>query len=51
MLNILDVGGSFGIVTIAAMKKYPERLRAITVEASPTMFFYLKCNLAINGIP
>jgi len=51
MLNILDVGGSFGIVTIAAMKKYPERLRAITVEASPTMFFYLKWNLAINGIP
>jgi FkbM family methyltransferase len=51
MLNMLDIGGNYGVVTIAAFKKYPESLRVITVEPITTTFFFLKWNLYLNGIP
>jgi len=50
-LNMIDVGGNYGVVTIAAMKKYAEKLRVVTVEPIPTTFFFLKWNLHINGVP
>jgi len=51
VLNMIDVGGNYGVVTIAAMKKYAERLRVVTVEPIPITFFFLKWNLHINGVP
>jgi FkbM family methyltransferase len=51
MLNMLDLGGNYGVVSIAAMKKHPKNLRIITVEPIPETFFFLKWNLHLNGIP
>lgn len=51
MLNMLDIGGNYGVVSIAAYKKYAEKLRVITVEPIPTTFFFLKWNLYLNGVP
>jgi FkbM family methyltransferase len=51
VLNMIDIGGNYGVVTIAAMKKYEKNLRVVTVEPIPTTFFFLKWNLHINGIP
>jgi len=51
MLNMLDVGGNYGVVTIAAMKKYAKTLRVIAVEPIPETFFFLVWNLYINEVP
>jgi len=51
MLNMLDVGGNLGVVSIAAYKKYAKHLRIITIEPSPQTFFFLNWNLHINGVP
>jgi len=51
VMNMIDVGGNYGVVTIAAMKKYAKNLRVVTVEPIPTTFFFLKWNLHINGVP
>lgn len=51
VLNMIDIGGNYGVVTIAAMKKYAQNLRVVTVEPIPTTFFFLKWNLHLNGIP
>jgi len=51
MLNMIDLGGNYGVVTIAAMKKYAKKLRVIAVEPSPETFFFLTWNLHLNGIP
>lgn len=50
VLNMIDIGGNYGVVTIAAMKKYAQNLRVVTVEPIPTTFFFLKWNLHLNGI-
>jgi FkbM family methyltransferase len=50
-LNMLDIGGNYGVVTIAAFKKYAQSLRVITVEPIPTTYFFLKWNLYLNGVP
>jgi len=51
MLTMLDVGGNYGAVTVAAFKKYPNRLRIITVEPVPSTYFLLEWNLRLNGVP
>jgi len=51
MLNMLDIGGNYGVVTIAAMKKYAKTLRVIAVEPIPETFFFLVWNLYINEVP
>merc|ERR1719198_1329399 len=51
ILNMIDVGGNYGMVSIAAYKKYENHLRVISVEPIPTTFFFLKWNLFINGVP
>lgn len=51
MLNMIDMGGSYGIVSIAAYKKHAKHLRLVTVEPEPTTYFFLKWNLYINGVP
>jgi FkbM family methyltransferase len=50
LLNMMDIGGNYGVITIAAMKKH-ENLRIITVEPSPVTYFFMKWNFYINGIP
>jgi len=50
MLNMIDIGGNYGVITIAAMKKYKKRLRVVTVEPAPRTFFFLKWNLYLNNI-
>jgi FkbM family methyltransferase len=51
LLNMMDIGGNYGVVTIAAFKKYPKSLRVVTVEPIPTTYFFLKWNLYLNGVP
>jgi len=50
-LNMLDVGGNLGVVTIAAFKKHSKNLRVITLEPIPMTYFFLRWNLHINGVP
>jgi len=50
-LHLLDLGGNYGFVPIAAFKKYPNELRAVVVEPIPTVYFLLRWNLWLNGIP
>jgi FkbM family methyltransferase len=50
MLNMIDIGGNYGVIAIAAMKKYKNRLRVVSVEPAPRTFFFLKWNLYINNI-
>lgn len=51
VLNMIDVGGNLGVVTIAVYKKYPGKVRAVVVEPVPTTHFYLRLNLWLNHIP
>lgn len=51
MVNMIDVGGYLGIVTIAAFKKNPTLVRAVLVEPCPTTYFYANLNMWLNGIP
>lgn len=51
MINVIDVGGHLGIVTIAMYMKYPGLVRALVVEPVPTSQFYLHMNLWMNGVP
>merc|ERR1719310_1008215 len=50
-MNMLDIGGNYGLVTIAAFKMHPERMRIVTMEPMPSTYFLLKWNLYLNGIP
>lgn len=51
MLDMMDVGGNCGVVTVAAFKKDPKRLRIIVVEPVPSTYFLLCWNLWLNGVP
>lgn len=50
MVNMLDVGGNYGRVTIAAFKKYPEEMRIVVAEPSPLSYFLLKWDLWLNKV-
>jgi FkbM family methyltransferase len=51
LLNMIDIGGNYGVVTIAVMKTYAKKLRVVTLEPAPATFFFLRWNLHINGVP
>lgn len=51
MMTMLDLGGNMGVVTIAAFKKVPTKMRAIVVEPVPSTYFLLRWNMFLNGIP
>lgn len=51
MINMIDVGGHLGIVSIAMYMKYPQLVRAVVLEPLPTSQFYLHLNLYLNGVP
>jgi FkbM family methyltransferase len=51
VMNMLDVGGNYGLVTLAAFKLYKEKMRIIVAEPVPSTFLLLRWNLWLNGIP
>mmetsp|Transcript_42754 Transcript_42754/g.78106 ORF Transcript_42754/g.78106 Transcript_42754/m.78106 type:complete len:369 (-) Transcript_42754:124-1230(-) len=51
MMNMLDIGGNLGRVTIAAFKQAPQKMRIVVVEPVPVTHFLLTWNLWLNGIP
>jgi FkbM family methyltransferase len=51
MMNMLDVGGNIGLITIGAFKKHPTQMRIVAVEPSPSTYFLLRWNLELNQIP
>lgn len=51
MINMVDIGGNYGVVTIAAFKHNPKLLRALVVEPIPVTYFFLRWNLWQNGVP
>mmetsp|Transcript_136207 Transcript_136207/g.236814 ORF Transcript_136207/g.236814 Transcript_136207/m.236814 type:complete len:362 (+) Transcript_136207:68-1153(+) len=51
MVNMLDIGGNLGRVTIAAFKQAPQKMRIVVVEPVPVTHFLLTWNLWLNGIP
>jgi len=50
MINMLDFGGNYGVVTIATSKKYPGKVRAVVAEPVPATFFFLRWNMYLNGV-
>lgn len=51
MINMVDLGGNYGIVTISAFKKMPDALRAVVLEPVPATYFFLCWNLHLNQVP
>lgn len=50
MINVVDMGGNYGAVTIAAYKKYPDLVRSVVAEPIPATFFFLRWNMALNNV-
>jgi len=51
LINMLDFGGNYGVVTIATFKKYPGLVRSVVAEPVPSTFFFLRWNMYLNGVP
>jgi len=51
MINMVDIGGNLGRVSIAAFKKNPRKMRIVVVEPVPSTYFLLRWNLWLNNIP
>lgn len=51
MVNMIDIGGNLGRVSIAAFKKIPEKMRIVVLEPVPSTYFLLVWNLALNNVP
>jgi len=50
-INMVDLGGNYGTVSIAAYKNYPLSFRGIAVEPIPSTYFLLRWNMWLNGVP
>mmetsp|Transcript_49328 Transcript_49328/g.86878 ORF Transcript_49328/g.86878 Transcript_49328/m.86878 type:complete len:414 (+) Transcript_49328:77-1318(+) len=50
-INMIDLGGHVGAVSIAMWKKYPGLVRGVVVEPLDKIFFLLSLNLWLNEIP
>jgi len=50
MINMIDLGGNYGVVSIAAFLRNPNTLRAIAVEPIPSTYFLLRWNMWLNGV-
>lgn len=51
MLNMVDIGGNLGRVSIAAFKLQPKKMRILVVEPAPITYFLLRWNLWLNKVP
>lgn len=50
-INMVDLGGNYGTVSIAAYKRYPMSLHGVVVEPIPSTYFLLRWNMWLNGVP
>jgi len=50
MMNMLDIGGNYGRVSIAAFKRHQSQMRIIVAEPLASTFFLLKWNLWLNNV-
>jgi len=50
MLNMIDIGGNFGAVSIALYNKFPGLVRAVVVEPMAKTYFFMRWNMWLNGI-
>lgn len=50
MMNMLDIGGNYGRVSIAAFKRHQSKMRIIVAEPLASTFFLLKWNLWLNNV-
>lgn len=51
MINMLDIGGNLGRVSITAFKQLPRKMRIVVAEPVPTTYFLLRWNLWLNKVP
>jgi len=51
IMNMIDVGGNYGVVSIAMFKALEGQIRTVAVEAMPSTYFFLRWNMWINGVP
>lgn len=51
MMHMLDIGGNYGRVSIAAFKHHQNKMRIIVVEPVASTYFLLRWNLWLNSIP
>mmetsp|Transcript_42600 Transcript_42600/g.75443 ORF Transcript_42600/g.75443 Transcript_42600/m.75443 type:complete len:450 (-) Transcript_42600:89-1438(-) len=51
MINMIDIGGHIGVVSLAVYKKYPGMVRSVVVEPVRLSYFYLMVNLWLNNVP
>mmetsp|Transcript_3404 Transcript_3404/g.6683 ORF Transcript_3404/g.6683 Transcript_3404/m.6683 type:complete len:353 (+) Transcript_3404:97-1155(+) len=51
MINMIDMGGNLGVITIAVFKRYPGIVRCVAVEPVPTTYFYMELNFWLNNVP
>lgn len=51
MVNMIDMGGNYGVVTIATYNKYPGLLRTVVVEPVAATYFFLRWNMYLNKVP
>jgi len=51
MVNMIDMGGNYGAVTIAVFKKFPGLLRTVVLEPVAATYFFLRWNLWLNDVP
>jgi FkbM family methyltransferase len=51
IMSIVDLGGNYGVVSIALYKALEGRLRSVSVEAMPSTYFFFRWNMHLNGVP
>jgi len=51
MINMIDLGGNYGAVSIAVYNKFPGLLRTVVVEPVAITYFFLQWNLWLNNVP
>jgi len=51
MLNMMDMGGNYGVVSISVYKKYQDQVRAVVVEPVAATYFFMRWNMHLNKVP
>jgi len=51
MINMIDMGGNYGAVSIAVFNKFQGLVRAVLVEPVAPTYFFLRWNLWLNNVP
>jgi FkbM family methyltransferase len=51
MVNMVDMGGNYGVVAISVYNKFRDRVRAVIVEPIAVTYFFMRWNMWINDVP